>query len=246
MGSFIFWSFLIIILIAACHSYILVFIKLDIWQPLAACVGIVLLTIILIKLAKKIVNIRYKHPSMNGKQKKLLKEAEMLDNKNREENEHNKQVAQQQWDDSKEARHADIDSKLEKLTIEFDDLTGKVREHINAIDAADVLCEDDKNVPTIDALISIMETHRADCIKEALQIYDTMQANNKLIALEQKKVELQKEQMRQEKIDREKRLKAELDHQIQMEIQMSNIADSKAKAAKELDFISWQIHTMNH
>lgn len=72
----------------------------------------------------------------------------------------------------------------------------------------------------------------------------TVTANDKLLALEQKKLELQKEQMRQEKLDRERKLQAELEHQRRVEGRMASIADSKAKAAKELDFISWQLHTM--
>lgn len=235
---------LIILGISAICAYVQVYVWLNAWQYLIFYVILALLTIIAIKFSEKIRCVRYNKPPKSSKQKKQLKEAELLDNKNREENEHNKQVAQQQWDENRESRNADIDRQIAELTSEFNDLSGKAIEHLQAIDAIDILCEDDKNLPIIDALINIIETHRADSVKEALQVYDTMQANDKLLALEQKKLELQKEQMRQEKLDRELRLQAELDHQRSVESQMRNIADSKEKAAKKLDFISWQLHTM--
>ena len=69
----------------------------------------------------------------------------------------------------------------------------------------DYLCEDDKNLQTIDMLIRFIETRRADSIKEALQEYDKLLVNKQMLELEKQKVEAELKRAALEHDDRIKK-----------------------------------------
>lgn len=71
----------------------------------------------------------------------------------------------------------------------------------------DYLCEDDKNLQTIDMLIRFIETRRADSIKEALQEYDKLLVNKQMLELEKQKVEAELKRAALEHDDRIKKWK---------------------------------------
>ena len=109
-------------------------------------------------------------------------------------------------------------------------------------DSMNSLSEEDKSLETIEYLIYFIKTHRADSIKEALHEYDKLQTNKQMLEIERQKLEANLKKAALEHEDRMKQLEAEKMHNYEMECLSRDNARSRQEIAKNLDFISYQIH----
>ena len=66
----------------------------------------------------------------------------------------------------------------------------------------DCLCEEDKNLQTVELLIRFINIRRADSIKEALQEYDKLLANRQLLEIEKQKLQAELQRTASEHADR--------------------------------------------
>lgn len=66
----------------------------------------------------------------------------------------------------------------------------------------DCLCEEDKNLQTVELLIRFINIRRADSIKEALQEYDKLMANRQLLEIEKQKLQAELQRTASEHADR--------------------------------------------
>lgn len=106
----------------------------------------------------------------------------------------------------------------------------------------DALCEDDKTLQIVDLLIRFIETCRADSIKEALQEYDKLMANQQMLEIEKQKLAAEIQWTALEHADRMQKLEAERQHQAEMEYLARDSAQSRAKAVEQLNNISYMIY----
>lgn len=101
----------------------------------------------------------------------------------------------------------------------------------------DALCEEDKNLQTVELLIRLMETRRADSVKEALQEYDKLMANRQLLEIEKQKLEAQLRRAAEERADRQQQLAETRRHQEEMEYLARDSARSRAQMVDQLNSI---------
>lgn len=113
---------------------------------------------------------------------------------------------------------------------------------MDRLSAMDALCEDDKNLQIVDMLIRFIETRRADSIKEALQEYDKLMANQQLLEIEKKKLEAELIRINQEKASQEKMLEEQRRHQSEMEYWARDNARNREKQLRELQHIGTMIY----
>lgn len=106
----------------------------------------------------------------------------------------------------------------------------------------DYLCEDDKNLQTIDMLIRFIETRRADSIKEALQEYDKLLVNKQMLELEKQKVEAELKRAALEHDDRIKKMEADERHNFEMRCIAADNARARENIARQLDSIGNTIY----
>ena len=95
----------------------------------------------------------------------------------------------------------------------------------------DLLGPNEKHEEIIDWLIYFLEGHRADNVKEALQQFDLMQHNEKMLELEREKYNLEVQRMRQEHEDRERAMQMERMHQVRMEAEAQRSASLQSQIA---------------
>lgn len=177
------------------------------WRYCAYAAGIALITVLILCIIKLIKWIICKHPTYIGIKAMKLKEAQKLDEKNKQQNQTNKEQAEAKVAANKEKRIKQIDLILPDLMEEFNEAKDEFEESMNDIRENDCLGEDEKNIQVVEMLIYFIESRRADSIKEALHEYDKAKANQQMIELEEKRLIMQQTQMEKEARDREKLLK---------------------------------------
>lgn len=97
----------------------------------------------------------------------------------------------------------------------------------------DCLCEEDKNLQTVELLIRFINTRLADSIKEALQEYDKLMANRQLLEIEKQKLQ----RTASEHADRMQQLEAQKRHQSELEYLARDSARSRAQIVDQLNSI---------
>lgn len=214
----------------------------DAWiYPVSIAVGLVL-TFVSIGIIKLVRKIKVKFPKLTAKQKAKWRAACLEDEKAVVENRQAKEAAQRQWEANRAKRLPEIDREIQESIQEFNTRQLRVDEHMIILEEMDALCEDDKNLQMVDMLIRFIETRRADSIKEALQEYDKLMNNQKLLEIEKQKLEVEIKRVAQEHADRMQKLDAEKKHQAEMEYLARDSARSRADAAKQLRNIGDMIY----
>ena len=103
--------------------------------------------------------------------------------------------------------------------------------------AMDCLCEEDKNLQTVELLIRFINIRRADSIKEALQEYDKLMANRQLLEIEKQKLQAELQRTASEHADRMQQLVAQKRHQSELEYLARDSARSRAQIVDQLNSI---------
>ena len=101
----------------------------------------------------------------------------------------------------------------------------------------DCLCEEEKNLQTVELLIRFINTRRADSIKEALQEYDKLMANRQLLEIEKQKLQAELQRTASEHADRMQQLVAQKRHQSELEYLARDSARSRAQIVDQLNSI---------
>lgn len=179
-----------------------------------ACVAAALIAIGVISVVNRL---KAKNPPLTRSQKKEYDIACQKDELARKENAVIRADAKTEWDKKRAARLPELEREMADNVDRFNDAMKKAKIHLDRLSAMDALCEDDKNLQIVDMLIRFIETRRADSIKEALQEYDKLMANQQLLEIEKKKLEAELIRINQEKASQEKMLEEQRRHQADME-----------------------------
>lgn len=179
-----------------------------------ACVAAALIAIGVISVFNRL---KAKNPPLTRSQKKEYDIACQKDELARKENAVIRADAKTEWDKKRAARLPELEREMADNVDRFNDAMKKAKIHLDRLSAMDALCEDDKNLQIVDMLIRFIDTRRADSIKEALQEYDKLMANQQLLEIEKKKLEAELIRINQEKASQEKMLEEQRRHQADME-----------------------------
>lgn len=179
-------------------------------------------------------------PKLSQSQISQLKTAAEKDTKAK--NAETRARVQAEWEAKCKSRNAEIDSELCALKEEYSAHRKDLAIHFAALKQMDYLCEDDKNLQTIDMLIRFIETRRADSIKEALQEYDKLLVNKQMLELEKQKVEAELKRAALEHDDRIKKMEAEERHNFEMRCIAADNARARENIARQLDSIGNTIY----
>lgn len=192
-------------------------------------------TLVLHFLARRIVSLVYKikkkHPRLSEEQKQIVESEKEKDRENAVLNVEKEKTDAAQWQAWWEthkqelAEQMDIHMKMAKSAL------AQAQELQEQVESSDVLGPNEKHIEAINWLIYFLEGHRADNIKEALQQYDLMLHNEKMLALEQEKLQLEAKRIQQEHDDRRRAMELERYHQMQLEAQAQRAADMQAQIA---------------
>lgn len=183
-----------------------------------------------------------KNPTLTRRQKKEYAAACQKDALAKEANASIRAEAKAEWNKKRAARLPEIERQLKSYIEKFNRCTEKAKIHMERLSAMDALCEDDKNLQVVDLLIRFIETRRADSIKEALQEYDKLMANQQLLEIEKKKLEAQLIRIDQEKKSQDKMLEEQRRHQSEMEYWARDNARTREKQLRELQHIGTMIY----
>lgn len=146
--------------------------------------------------------------------------------------------------DPAEARLVELEGEISKVLKEIDELNEKVR-------ANKFIAPKDLDRRTVSSIIDLIETHRADSIKEALNLYDSNLAIKKAndiaaqkVDIERQRLEAEKEAMREQlniqknyqQIEKQK-LENEKEHQRNVESQMREDTETRARIANTVQLM---------
>lgn len=175
--------------------------------------------------------IKKKFPSLNTEQMRIVEEKKLSDKENAVLNVEKEKKDREEWETWWDTYKFELDEKMDIHMKMAKSAIGKAEELQKQVEESDVLGPNEKHVETINWLIYFLEGHRADNIKESLQQFDLMQHNEKMLAIEREKLEVEAERIRQEHEDRQRAMEMERYHQMQMEAQAQRAADIQSQIA---------------
>lgn len=216
--------------------------KLIGWFYAILTVTCVIAAIIAIKVVNLINRSKAKKPSLNRRQKEEYHIACQNDALAGKENAVICANAKAEWDKKRAARLPELEREMADNVDKFNNTMATAKLHIDRLSAIDALCEDDKELQIVDILIRFIETRRADSIKEALQEYDKLMANQQLLEIEKKKLEAEIIRINQEKSAQNKALEEQRRHQSEMEYWAKDNAKSRDKQLRELQHIGTMLY----
>lgn len=176
-------------------------------------------------------------PALTAQQKRQWEAARQADERTKEQNAQRQATAQQDWEAARQQRLPEIEREMQTYGQEFAARRQQLEEHMHRLEGMDALCEEDKNLQTVELLIRLMETRRADSVKEALQEYDKLMANRQLLEIEKQKLEAQLRRAAEERADRQQQLAETRRYQEEMEYLARDSARSRAQMVDQLNSI---------
>lgn len=176
-------------------------------------------------------------PTLTAAQKQQVQAASQADERAKAENAKARAAARQKSEAEHQRRLPEIDKELQANAQEFSAGRKRIDEHMERLAAMDCLCEEDKNLQTVELLIRFINTRRADSIKEALQEYDKLMANRQLLEIEKQKLQAELQRTASEHADRMQQLEAQKRHQSELEYLARDSARSRAQIVDQLNSI---------
>lgn len=204
-----------------------------------ACVVAALITNGVVRLINRR---KAKKRSLNRRQKEEYHIACQKDELAKKENDAIRADAKAEWDKRRAARLPELEREIADNVDRFNDVMVKAKTHVERLSAMDALCEDDKDLKVVDMLIRLIETRRADSVKEALQEYDKLMANRQLLEMEKKKLEAELIRIDQEKSAQKKALEEQRRHQSEMEYWARDNARARNDQLRELQHIGAMLY----
>ncbi len=183
-----------------------------------------------------------KKPSLNRHQKEEYHIACQKDELAKKENDAIRADAKAEWDKRRAARLPELEREIADNVDRFNDVMAKAKTRVERLSTMDALCEDDKDLQIVDMLIRLIETRRADSVKEALQEYDKLMANRQLLEMEKKKLEAELIRIDQEKSAQKKALEEQRRHQSEMEYWARDNARVRNDQLRELQYIGAMLY----
>ena len=186
-------------------------------------------------LARGIVSIVYKIkkklPRLNAKQKIAVAAEKQKDIRNAAANIEKEKKDRADWEAWWEKRQVEINDQMDLHMNTAKTAIKKAEELNKKVEDSDLLGPNEKHEEIIDWLLYFLEGHRADSIKEALQQFDLMQHNEKMLEIEREKYNLEVQRVRQEHEDRERAMAMERMHQVRMEAEAQRSAALQSQIA---------------
>lgn len=176
-------------------------------------------------------------PTLTAQQKQQWEAARQADERAKEQNAQRQAMAQRDWEAARQQRLPELEREMQSYGQEFTARRRQLDDHMRRLEGMDALCEEDKNLQTVELLIRLMETRRADSVKEALQEYDKLMANRQLLEIEKQKLEAQLRRAAEERADRQQQLAETRRHQEEMEYLARDTARSRAQMVDQLNSI---------
>lgn len=176
-------------------------------------------------------------PALTAQQKQQWEAARQADERAQEQNAQRQATAQKDWEAARQQRLPELEREMQTYGQEFTARRRQLDDHMRRLEGMDALCEEDKNLQTVELLIRLMETRRADSVKEALQEYDKLMANRQLLEIEKQKLEAQLRRAAEERADRQQQLAETRRHQEEMEYLARDSARSRAQMVDQLNSI---------
>lgn len=184
-----------------------------------------------------IKRMRQRAPALTAQQKQQWEAARQADERAQEQNAQRQATAQKDWEAARQQRLPELEREMQTYGQEFTARRRQLDDHMRRLEGMDALCEEDKNLQTVELLIRLMETRRADSVKEALQEYDKLMANRQLLEIEKQKLEAQLRRAAEERADRQQQLAETRRHQEEMEYLARDSARSRAQMVDQLNSI---------
>ncbi len=182
-----------------------------------------------------VVNVVYKIlkkiPCLSAKQKAIVQEEKRKDTENAEKNIEKEEKDRAEWQAWWDVHKFELDKQMDIHMDMAKSAIAKAEELQAKVEESDVLGPNEKDVAIIDWLLYFIEGHRADSIKEALQQFDLMQHNEKMLEIEREKYNLEAARIQQEREDRERELEMQRYHQMRMEAEARRTADMQTQIA---------------
>lgn len=176
-------------------------------------------------------------PALTAQQKQQWEAARQADERAKEQNAQRQATAQKDWEAARQQRLPEIEREMQTYGQQFAARRRQLDDHMRRLEGMDALCEEDKNLQTVELLIRLMETRRADSVKEALQEYDKLMANRQLLEIEKQKLEAQLRRAAEERADRQQQLAETRRHREEMEYLARDSARSRAQMVDQLNSI---------
>ena len=180
---------------------------------------------------------RIKSPTLTAAQKRQVESARQADERAKAENAEAIAAANKKSEADHKQRLPEIDREIQENIQAFGESRKCIDEHMAKLDAMDCLCDDDKTLQIVDLLIRFINTRRADSIKEALQEYDKLMANQQLLEIEKQKLQAELQRAASEHTDRMQQLESQRRHQSEMEYLARDNANSRAQIISQLNSI---------
>ncbi len=175
--------------------------------------------------------VKKKLPHLNAQQKAVVAQEKQKDIENAAKNVDKEKQDKEEWQAWWDVHKYELDEQMDIHMDMAKSALDKAEELQAQVEDSDVLGPNEKDVAIIDWLIYFIEGHRADSIKEALQQYDLMQHNEKMLEIEREKYNLEVARIQKENADRERALEQERYHQMRMEAEARRAADMQAQVA---------------
>lgn len=212
------------------------------WLYAILIVACAVVALIAIGVVNKNNRSKANNPSLSSSQEEEYSIACQNDELAKKENAVIRADAKAEWDRKRAARLPELEREMANNIDKYNNSMEKAKMHMERLSAMDALCEDDKNLQIVDMLIRFIETRRADSIKEALQEYDKLMANQQILEIEKKKLEAELIRIDQEKASQEKALEEQRRHQSEMEYWARDNARTRDEQLRELQSIGNMIY----
>lgn len=214
---------------------------ISVWKDyLILAVVATVIAVIILAIVKVVNSYFLENPILGAKKLQALEEAKKLDADNEAANMASKEQAEAKEKARREERLVEIEEELEELKIELNRSKEDLAANWEFIENSDILGPDEKSLQTVQLLMYFIESRRADSIKEALHEYDKAKMNEKLLKYEEQRNELERQKIENERVDREKKLKLEQQHQKEMEYIARENARGMEDLARRVDNFSQQ------
>lgn len=175
--------------------------------------------------------IKKKHPRLNAEQRAIVAQEKQKDDDNAVKNVEKEEKDRAEWQAWWDVHKYEIDEQMDIHMNMAKAAIAKAQELNVKTEESDVLGPKEKDEGIIDWLLYFLEGHRADNIKEALQQFDLMQHNEKMLEIEREKYNLEVARIQKENADRERALEQQRYHQMRMEAEARRAADMQSQVA---------------
>lgn len=218
------------VLLALIYAYVIGIIEMLNFLPY-------IIAMVIICVVTCVVQGQNRNKGLSDAQKKKIAEAEELDRKNAQLN----AEEGKKWAKAEAKKVIEVKSEqLAPLMQRHTDLRRELQQHIDAVNASDVLGANEKNIEAIDFLLEKIEGRRANSITDALNLWDAKKDADEERKRREAWMRLQEDiRMRERQWEAQRILDASLEqlaHNSRMEAEARRAADAAEQAQRDQEF----------